>query len=90
MAFSCEKIDNENIVVKNFEYNGCKNTQKGMISEQEYIKIMAIDKNYLYVEHINVFFNCCPGKLFVNAKLNNNEIIFEGGQEEPKCNRICP
>lgn len=89
-AYSCEKIDKENIVVKNFEYNGCKNTQKGMISDQEYIKIKEIDNNYLYVEHINAIFNCCPGKLFVNAKLNNDEIIFEEGEEEHGCNCLCP
>ncbi|MBA7551767.1 hypothetical protein ES705_44315 [subsurface metagenome] len=91
ISLSCERTDQENIIeVKNFKYNGCKNTQKGIISDQEYIRIKEIDNNYLYIEHINLIFNCCPGRLFVNAKFTNNEIIFEEGEEEHGCNCVCP
>ena len=90
MAFSCEKdnVDDKIFHVKDFSYDGCKNTSSKS-SIDEYIEYKTVDENYLSVKHVNALFNCCPGKLIVNAIIDSAKLIITEDEEEHACDCIC-
>ncbi|MCD4833683.1 MAG: hypothetical protein K8R31_07795 [Bacteroidales bacterium] len=90
-AFSCEKdnVDNKIFHVKDFSYDGCKSTSNKS-STDEYIEYKTVDENYLSVKHVNALFNCCPGKLIANAKIDSTKLIVIEDEEEHGCDCICP
>jgi len=92
-AFSCDKDETDNNIfhVKDFSYDGCKNTSNKS-STDEYIEYKTIDDNYLSIKHVNVFFSCCPkANIIVNSEIRNDTIIIYESEENisPDCDCIC-
>ena len=90
LLISCEGInDLFNLGVDKIKYSDCKTiTKKSENSER--IEYKTVDKKYLQIKHINVWFNCEPGKLLVDVDQVNGTIFVDENEEKPMANCICP
>jgi hypothetical protein len=90
MDFSCTKTNQGLFNVRDFKYIGCKDENQEAESGTVQLKLTSVNDNYLYLEHLNVLFNCCAKKIFATASIINNEIIFNENETNSECNCICP
>lgn len=86
---SCEKIDNQKLRVDKITYSNCKPGFKSSVTNEK-IEYRAVNINYLEVNHVNVTFNCEPGKLLVDVEFNNDTIFVNESEEQSIANCICP
>jgi hypothetical protein len=86
--FSCDKKQNEAIVQK-LSYSDCKNNIKTS-EESEIIHFKSISSEELWVEHINVHFNCIPGKISVTGQIDQNHVSIYENEEKHDADCICP
>lgn len=86
----CEK-ENSHIPlsVDQITYGDCKPETKKS-GNSEYIEYKTVDADYLQINHVNAWFNCEPGKIFVSAELINDTIVVNEYEETALANCICP
>ena len=86
----CEKeTSHRQLSVEQITYGDCKpGTKKS--GDSEYIEYKTVDTDYLQINHVNVWFNCEPGKLLVSAELINDTIVVNEAEETALVNCICP
>ncbi len=86
----CEKENSQiTLSVDQITYGDCKpGTKKSGTSE--YIEYITVDAEYLQINHVNAWFNCEPGKIFVSAELINDTIVIHEDEETALANCICP
>jgi hypothetical protein len=86
----CEK-ETSHIVpsVGQITYGDCKPATKKS-GDSEYIEYKTVDVDYLQINHVNAWFNCEPGKVFVSAELINDTIVVDEFEETGLANCICP
>ena len=90
----CNDIDNpvQNVGLKNFANTGCKgnDTRAGEEGGRvESIEYSVIHDGYLYLNHQNVLFNCCPGELGADISVDGNTITIKEYETEQGCKCIC-
>ena len=89
----CNESENPvvNVTLKNFANSGCKsNTKAGDENRAAFIEYSVIHNDYLYLNHQNVMFNCCPGELGANISVDENIITINEYETEQSCKCICP
>jgi len=87
LLISCEKTyDLKNLKIDQIFFSDCK-TSKGII---ESIAYKTVNKNYLSITHVNSFFNCDPGQLSVDIKIQNDTIVINEAEERGLANCVCP
>ena len=87
VLISCEKTyDLKNLKVDQISFSDCK-PSKGITESIEY---KTVDKKYLSITHVNSFFNCDPGQLSVDIKIQNDTIVINEDEERGLANCICP
>ena len=52
--------------------------------------MITISVRFLQINHIDVLFNCEPGKLLVDAGLSNDTIVVSENEQSSLANCICP
>ena len=90
----CDDNDNpvHNVELKNFANTGCKrnNTRAGEEGGRvESIEYSVIHEGYLYLNHQNVQFNCCPGELGADISVDGNIITVNEYETKRGCRCIC-
>ena len=82
----------EEVTLKNFANSGCKgnNTRADEDGREEVVAYSVIHDGYLYLNHQNVLFNCCPGEIGANITVEGNTITIEEYETEMSCKCICP
>jgi hypothetical protein len=86
----CEKETSRKVPsVGKITYGDCKPETKKS-GESEYLEYKTVDTDYLQINHINAWFNCEPGQLFVSAELINDIIAVDEYEESHFANCICP
>jgi hypothetical protein len=50
----------------------------------------VLHDGYLYVNHLNATFNCCPGTIGADILVEDNKIIIGEYESSGDCNCICP
>lgn len=92
-AICCNDNENpvENIGLKNFANSGCKgnNTRAEDEGRVECLEYYVIHEGFLYLNHQNVLFNCCPGELGADISVDDNSIIINEHETEQGCKCIC-
>lgn len=89
----CNESENpvEKVGLKNFANSGCKgNTRAGDEGRVESVEYSVIHEGFLYVNHQNVLFNCCPGELRADISVEGNIITINEYDTEQGCKCICP
>ena len=89
----CDESENavENVTLKNFANSGCKgNTRADDEARAEFIEYSVIHDGYLYLNHRNALFNCCPGELGANIFVDERIITINEYETEQGCKCICP
>ena len=83
-----EKAPDE-VMLKNFANSGCKGngTRASDEGREEVVAYSVIHDGYLYLNHQNVLFNCCPGEIGANITVEGNtigsrELVFRPGKEQ--------
>jgi hypothetical protein len=89
-AFGCEITDQNKINLRDFKYEGCKETSNKKFYDNEYLRLKSNNSNCLEIEHINALFNCNPDKIFVEFECGNDQLSFNENEINPKVNCICP
>lgn len=86
-----EKAPDE-VMLKNFANSGCKGngTRASDEGREEVVAYSVIHDGYLYLNHQNVLFNCCPGEIGANITVEGNTITIEEYETEMGCKCICP
>jgi hypothetical protein len=85
----CEKETPHKVLsVGQITYGDCKPATKKS-GDSEYIEYETVDGVYLQMNHVNAWFNCEPGKIFVSAELNNDIIAVDEYEETALANCIC-
>ena len=90
---SDDTVDNQKeIELKNFSNTGCKNRYMSRAEDdsKEIIEYSVLHKGYLYINHRNVFFNCCPGTIGADIQVEDNKIIIGEYETEDECDCVCP
>lgn len=97
MAFVMAGCNSENdnpeqsIGMKNFANSGCKgNTRYGNDIWQETVSYSVIHDGFLYLNHENATFNCCPGTLGADIHVEGNSITIGEYESGGECDCICP
>jgi hypothetical protein len=86
----CEKVyDPTALSVDQITYGDCKSDIKKS-DDPGYIEYFTVDADYLQINHINAWFNCEPGHIFVSAQLIQDTIAVEENEETLGANCICP
>lgn len=86
----CEKETSHKMLsVGQITYGDCKPATKKS-RDSEYIEYKTVDVDYLQINHVNAWFNCEPGNIFVSAELINNTIAVDEYEETALANCICP
>ena len=81
----------ENVALKNFANSGCKgNTRAGDEGRVEIVEYSVIHNGYLFLNHQNVIFNCCPGELGAKISVDGNIITITESETEQGCKCLCP
>jgi hypothetical protein len=83
---------NENIQIKDFSYQGCKEIVTDFTKSaesEESIEYRAIAGGYLYIKHVNAVFNCCPGTIKSDLYVEGNNITIVETETDPQCKCIC-
>jgi len=87
VLISCEKTyDLKNLKIDQISFSDCKTSN--LITES--ISYKTVDKNYLSMTHVNSIFNCEPGQLSVDIKIQNDTIVINEAEESALANCICP
>jgi len=87
---SCENsYELENIKIDQISFGDCKPITKSS-ENTERIEYKTVDGNYLPIKHVNTYFNCEPGQLLVNIKIQNDSIVINEDEEQSIANCICP
>ena len=82
----------QNVELKNFANTGCKgnNTRAGEEGgREEFIEYSVIHDGFLYLNHQNVLFNCCPGELGADISVDGTTITVHEYETEQGCKCIC-
>jgi hypothetical protein len=86
----CQKENTSSqLSIEQITYGDCKQGRKKS-GDSEYLEYSTVDADYLQVYHVNVFFNCEPGKLLVSAELINDTIVVFEDEETALVNCVCP
>jgi hypothetical protein len=86
----CEKAyDPTALSVDQITYGDCKSVIKKS-DHPGYIEYKMVDADYLQINHINAWFNCEPGRIFVHAELIRDTILVDENEETGGVNCICP
>lgn len=86
----CEKETSRKVPsVGKITYGDCKPVTKKS-GESEYLEYKTVDTDYLQINHINAWFNCEPGEIFVTAELINGAIVIDAYEDPALANCICP
>jgi len=79
-----------------FDYNGCKEFQKGAAKDstppdQDCIEYQYDGAGVLLLKHINAGFNCCPDEILADITIEDNNIIIEENEslESGGCFCLC-
>ena len=83
----------ENIELKNFANSGCKGnggTRADDEGRQEIAQYSVLHPGYLYINHQNVMFNCCPGELSADILVSGHLITISESEQQQQCKCICP
>ena len=86
--FSCEEEKN-NEIVQDFNHSGCKSSLKSNLN-QEAIRVKTLDSGKLLIEHSDTYFNCEPGEITVDVKINNKTIEIYEDETSSLADCICP
>ena len=89
----CDESGNpvENVTLKNFANSGCKgNTRASDEGRVEIVEYSVIHNGYLFLNHQNVIFNCCPGELKADISVDGNIITIKEYETEMGCKCVCP
>lgn len=82
------------VTLKNFANTGCKGNSARAIGDSsalsEAIEYSCIHEGYLYLNHVDAIFNCCPGELNASVKVDGNLITVSEWSTEDGCKCICP
>ena len=92
LVFGCSKESNS--LLKEFSYSDCKNNQKSLnvnqsSDDKELIKITS-ENGLLKIKHINVYFNCEPGKIFATATVHDTVVTITEAEQKHYADCICP
>jgi hypothetical protein len=89
-SFSCKKNEppENQFSARDVYYGECKSTTK--IAFDEHILLYFHNENYLAVSHNNAMFNCSPGQIIVDAKIEGRNIIVDEYETDSSSNCICP
>ena len=88
----CDENGNpaQSVGLKNFANTGCKGlTRSDTEGRKEIIEYQVIHDGYLYINHQNVIFNCCPGELGAEISTEGNIITVTEYETENGCKCIC-
>lgn len=83
---------NENIQIKDFSYQGCKEIVTDFTKSaesEESIEYHALAGGYLHIKHVNAVFNCCPGRIKADISVEGNVFNIVESETDPQCNCIC-
>ena len=86
-------VDNPVVEVglKNFANSGCKvNTRSGSDDRKEFVEYSVLHEGYLYVNHQNAIFNCCPEGLGADVRIEEDKITSGEYETGGDCDCICP
>jgi len=86
----CEKQTIDKFGITDFSHSSCKNSSNKSSNIQTSITLASINAKEIRVNHNNTMFNCCPGKLEVDAQIITDTIIINESETESTCNCICP
>ncbi|MHC1705489.1 MAG: hypothetical protein AB9846_16435 [Tenuifilaceae bacterium] len=93
----CERdVNNSSVTGQLVSNTICKN-QMLTKNQNSFVENNQSCIRYVYVEstqtlritHENSGFNCCPGELSVNIKIDGNTITIEELEELPECHCLC-
>ena len=76
---SDDTVDNQKeIELKNFSNSGCKNRYMSRAEDDSNasFEYSVLHDGYLYINHRNVIFNCCPGTIGADIQVEGNKIII--------------
>ena len=85
--FSCEEENNE--IVQDFQHTGCKSGLKSNLN-QEAIRVKTLESGKLLIVHSDTYFNCEPGEITVDVKINNKSIEIYEDETSSLADCICP
>ena len=81
----------QTVTLKNFANSGCKDiTRSGYDDREETAEYAVLHEGYLYVNHQNAMFNCCPGTLGADILVEDDRIIIGEYESSGDCDCICP
>lgn len=92
----CKNDDSEanNIGISDLSVTGCKS--KGATRTQDFASDIEesvsweIDHSYLWINHTNIMFNCEPGEIKTDIKIDGNEIWINEYCTGMEANCFCP
>ena len=74
----------------NFANTGCKNnTRAGNDEWKETVSYSVLQAGYLYLNHQNAIFNCCPGTLGADVSIEGKIITIGEYESASDCDCIC-
>ena len=78
------------LALTNFANSGCKsNTRAGDDDWEETVSYSVLQEGYLYLNHQNAVFNCCPGTLGADVSIEGNNITIGEYESASDCDCIC-
>jgi len=89
----CDEDGNpvQRVGLRNFANSGCKgNTRAADDDRAEFVEYSVIHEGFLYINHQNARFNCCPGELRADIFVSGNVITINEYDTKPGCRCICP
>ena len=90
---SDDTVDNQKeIELKNFSNSGCKNRYMSRAEDDSNasFEYSVLHDGYLYINHRNVMFNCCPGTIGADIQVDGNKILIGEYETEDMCDCDCP
>ena len=74
----------------NFANTGCKNNTRSVDDEwKQTVSYAVLQAGYLYLNHQNAMFNCCPGTLGADVRMEGNNITIGEYESASDCDCIC-
>ena len=83
-------VQQQKFSLTNFANSGCKsNTRAGENDWKETVCYSVLHEGYLYLNHQNAVFNCCPGSLGADVCVEGNLITVGEYESAGECDCVC-
>jgi hypothetical protein len=71
------------------DFNSVNTLSEGTPPDKDCIEYRYDGESILYLKHINAGFNCCPGEIAADIRIDNNNITIKEAETEPRCFCLC-